>query len=242
MTCMEAQALITPFINDQLDIATLEQFIDHVEKCADCKEELEVYYALLTAMKQLDEDEEVSADFAKELENKLKESQEKILRAKLVHIRKRILFVILVIFIGLFTSVSVSVVEEVLILSKEAKFNTFVIQQKVFEPYMKDFTFDEMISYQQLQEEVERVKAKEKEQIEQEKEEERQREQAKQKKIKEEAIRRGKEAMEEDYQDVGKFSRTYEEASDLKKLRYEELQAVEEGKGIPVDTPMEYSR
>lgn len=242
MTCMEAQALITPFIIDQLDIVTLEQFIDHVEKCADCKEELEVYYALLTAMKQLDEDEEVSADFAKELENKINDSQEKILRAKIVHIRKRVLFFILVIFIGLFTSVSVSVVEEVLTLSKEAKFNSFVIQQKVFEPYMKEFTFDEMISYQQLQEEVERVKAKEKEEIEKEKEEERQREKAKQKREKEAAILRAEKAMEEGYQKLGKFSRSYEEASDLKKLRYDELQAVEEGKGIPVDTPMEYSR
>ena len=164
MTCMEAQALITPFINDKIEIATLEEFLDHVEGCKECKEELEVYYALLTAMKQLEEDEEVSADYAKELENKLVEARELILKTKIVHIRKRILFFVVVIFVGLFTSVSVNVVEEVLTVSEEVEFNAFVIKNETLSPYMKAIILDDMVTYQQVQDELERLEDEKKDQ------------------------------------------------------------------------------
>ncbi|HPU63531.1 MAG TPA: zf-HC2 domain-containing protein [Mobilitalea sp.] len=71
MTCMEAQSLITRFINDELEIVELEEFIKHIESCSECREELEVYYALLTAMKQLDEDKNLSQDFSQELQEKI---------------------------------------------------------------------------------------------------------------------------------------------------------------------------
>jgi len=68
---MEAQSLITRFINDELEIVELEEFIKHIESCSECREELEVYYALLTAMKQLDEDKNLSQDFSQELQEKI---------------------------------------------------------------------------------------------------------------------------------------------------------------------------
>lgn len=89
MTCMEAQRKITPFINDELTLKETEVFIDHVNSCSECREELEVYYALLTAMKQLDEDKILYDDFSMELSAKLEKAQERIIHAKFAYYRKK---------------------------------------------------------------------------------------------------------------------------------------------------------
>ena len=242
MTCMEAQALITPFINDNLDVATLEQFVDHVDSCKECKEELEVYYALLTAMKQLDEDEEVSADYAKELENKLEDAREFILRTKIIHIRKRILFFVVVIFVGLFTSVSVNVVEEVLTISKETEFNTFVIKNEVLSPYMSGVLLDGMEPYQQVQDELERVEEEVKKKEVLKEEERKKREDKKRQEQIEAATETANAAIANEYESFSPYSRDYEQASDLMKLRYEKEDDQQRKQGIPVNSPLEYSR
>ena len=97
MTCMKAQSLITAFINDELEIDKLEEFTSHIKSCGDCMEELEVYYALLTAMKQLDEDKNLSNDFNQELRDKIERSQERIIHLKYNYFRKKgVLFVIII--------------------------------------------------------------------------------------------------------------------------------------------------
>jgi len=88
MTCLRAQSLITPFIDDKLNIKELEEFIDHINSCDVCREELEVYFALLTAMKQLDEDKNLSDNFSRELALKLERLQEKIIHVKYAYYRK----------------------------------------------------------------------------------------------------------------------------------------------------------
>ncbi len=104
MTCMKAQSLITAFINDELDIDELEEFTRHVQSCDECKEELEVYYALLTAMKQLDEDKNLSDDFNQELKEKLERSQERIIHLRYNYYRKKgALFVIIISFTVFFS-------------------------------------------------------------------------------------------------------------------------------------------
>lgn len=100
MKCIKAQSQITPFINDQLDLQETEEFIDHVLSCSECREELEVYYAILTAMRQLDEDKNLSDDYNQELANKLEKAQEKIIHAKYTYYRKKGAFIILVILIA----------------------------------------------------------------------------------------------------------------------------------------------
>lgn len=97
MTCMKAQSLITAFINDELEIEELDEFTRHIQSCEECKEELEVYYALLTAMKQLDEDKNLSDDFNQELKEKLVRSQERIIHLRYNYYRKKgALFVIII--------------------------------------------------------------------------------------------------------------------------------------------------
>jgi predicted house-cleaning noncanonical NTP pyrophosphatase (MazG superfamily) len=88
--------MITPFINDELNIKELELFLDHVFTCHNCREEVEIYYTLLTAMKQLDEDKSLSGDFKHELERKLEEAQEKVIHAKYTYYRKKAILILII--------------------------------------------------------------------------------------------------------------------------------------------------
>lgn len=104
MTCSKAQSLITPYINDELNIKESEEFIHHIFSCPECKEELEVYYALLTAMKQLDEDKILSDDFNMELSAKLEHTQEKIIHVKYTYYRKKAALLFIIILLAFFIS------------------------------------------------------------------------------------------------------------------------------------------
>lgn len=116
MNCIEAQRLIMSFINDKLDINQLEEFINHVNSCPDCMEELEVYYVLLAGMKQLDEDKELSDDFHQDLMNILRQSEERIIHDKILHIRKRVILIVMITLIAITSSFRFGeyVVEDVL--------------------------------------------------------------------------------------------------------------------------------
>jgi tRNA threonylcarbamoyladenosine modification (KEOPS) complex Cgi121 subunit len=105
---MKVQSLITPFINDKLNLKETEEFIDHVQSCPECREELEVYYALLTAMKQLDEDKNLSDDFSMELSAKLEKAQEKIIHAKFTYYLKKGVLLLVIILIAFFFSIRYS--------------------------------------------------------------------------------------------------------------------------------------
>ncbi len=105
MTCNKAQSMITPFINNKLTLKETEDFIDHVSSCAVCKEELEVYYALLTAMKQLDEDKNLSSDFELELNQKLERARERILHLKFTYYRKKIILFVTIIILAFIISI-----------------------------------------------------------------------------------------------------------------------------------------
>lgn len=106
MTCMDAQKLITTFIRGQLDMAKLEEFLAHINECPICMEELDVYYALLTAMEQLDDDKDLSNNYSEDLKLKIKEYEEKIRQAKVSRIRKRFYFLFVMVSFVMISSIS----------------------------------------------------------------------------------------------------------------------------------------
>ena len=116
MTCMETQRQIMPFINKELDMEELNDFLSHVKSCPICMEELEVYYVLLTSMKHLDEDQELSNDYHKNLMDLLKKSEESIIKRRKTHIRKRISLFVLITIVSLTTGYHIGeyVVEDVI--------------------------------------------------------------------------------------------------------------------------------
>lgn len=78
MTCLEAQTKIMAFIDNKLSGEELYDFVKHVKNCKNCSEELEIYYTLLIGMKQLDNNENLSSDFKRELDQKLDASMHRI--------------------------------------------------------------------------------------------------------------------------------------------------------------------
>ena len=71
MDCLKAQTRITSYVEGQLEGDELKEFLIHMEKCAGCKEELEIYYTLLVGTKQLDEGTITTFNFNKELDEKI---------------------------------------------------------------------------------------------------------------------------------------------------------------------------
>lgn len=75
MNCLEAQGLIMKYINNELSPIDLENFLEHIDKCPDCKEELEIYYVLTTGMQQLDNDYVDTYNFHDAFEKQLEKSR-----------------------------------------------------------------------------------------------------------------------------------------------------------------------
>ncbi len=83
MTCKEAEQKIMPYINDELTDKQLGSFLDHINHCNNCYEELEIYYTIYAGLSQLDGKNE-----GQDMHNLLKEA----LRASEQRIRGRIFF------------------------------------------------------------------------------------------------------------------------------------------------------
>lgn len=58
MTCKEAEQMIMPYINDELTDKQLGPFLEHINGCKDCYEELEIYYTIYAGLSQLDGENE----------------------------------------------------------------------------------------------------------------------------------------------------------------------------------------
>ena len=56
MNCQEAERLVTSYIHGELDEDTLEEFLEHIETCENCQEELEIYFTGDSCIRQWDSD------------------------------------------------------------------------------------------------------------------------------------------------------------------------------------------
>ena len=59
MNCREAEKMVVPYIKDKLTIDELDDFLEHVEDCGNCMEELEIHYMVDVGLRKLDEDDTV---------------------------------------------------------------------------------------------------------------------------------------------------------------------------------------
>lgn len=92
--CMEARRLITPFIRKELGEKEQEEFLKHVEHCADCKDELDIYFTVHRALDSLDSGSR-SFDFQNMLEEEMRAAKRGILKKKAMRIG-RILGIVVV--------------------------------------------------------------------------------------------------------------------------------------------------
>ena len=52
MTCMEAEKMVVPYMKDELSPTELEDFLDHIKTCENCREELEIHYMVDVGLKK----------------------------------------------------------------------------------------------------------------------------------------------------------------------------------------------
>lgn len=87
MTCTEAEKMVMPYINDKLSPQELEDFIEHIKTCENCREELEIHYMVDVGLKKLDE-ADGTYDIVGDLKRKLEESANTIRRFFLFQITR----------------------------------------------------------------------------------------------------------------------------------------------------------
>ena len=108
-----ADKLYQEIVNAETSTFVLEDteaFLNHIDSCPECREELEVTYSLMTAMKQLDADEDLSENYIEELNQKIETCYLDELKRKRSCVRRRILLGI-VVFLLLFMN-GITVKEE----------------------------------------------------------------------------------------------------------------------------------
>lgn len=54
MTCKDTEKMIPLFLEDNLDTDDLRKFMEHIEKCGECKEELTIQFLVSEGMARLE--------------------------------------------------------------------------------------------------------------------------------------------------------------------------------------------
>lgn len=80
MNCKEAKSLIQPYIDRRLPEGKMPQFLEHMETCKDCLDDLQVQYAICTAIDQLNRGEDFSDDYNTEVLQGLAKERARLLR------------------------------------------------------------------------------------------------------------------------------------------------------------------
>lgn len=87
MDCKKAQSLVTSYITRKLNDKDLEEFLEHVNTCDECYEELEIYYTVHYTLERLDQDgADQGYNVKKALQNRLEESRFYIWRTRVSRI------------------------------------------------------------------------------------------------------------------------------------------------------------
>lgn len=97
MNCSAAEGMVTRYINHTLSIDELEDFLEHVESCSSCYDELETYFIVHEAMMQLDEEGDAVLDLRHLLEQDIKKSRHYIYKKRAERAISVLLFMILIV-------------------------------------------------------------------------------------------------------------------------------------------------
>ena len=76
MNCKEAEKKIPAFLNDELDGRDLAEFVDHIEDCPECMEELSIQFLVAEGLEQLEQGN--NFNLQKALTWKLEDADDKI--------------------------------------------------------------------------------------------------------------------------------------------------------------------
>lgn len=79
MDCTTCQECTKSFIDGTLPGNLILEYYAHLEKCPKCKEDLIINYAIVNAIRSLNENEELSSDYVKEVDDRLNAARNGIL-------------------------------------------------------------------------------------------------------------------------------------------------------------------
>ena len=83
MECFEVDTKIISYLENTLEDDELEAFLEHLNECEDCRNEVALYFTLIEGLKQMDEDEIKIFDFQAEYQKQRKERlRDVVLRRK----------------------------------------------------------------------------------------------------------------------------------------------------------------
>ena len=103
MNCRTAEGMVNGYINHELPLKELEEFLDHIQKCSSCYDELETYFIVHEAMQQLDDNDSGSVmDFKSLLEQDIRKSRRYIRKKKLGRFSVGVLLCILIVALAAF--------------------------------------------------------------------------------------------------------------------------------------------
>ncbi len=88
MECQTAESMVNRYISRDLAGEELEEFLNHINECASCREELEIHFTVSRAVEQLTTGEDNTLDFQVLLDQDLKRAQRSVYRMKIVRFAK----------------------------------------------------------------------------------------------------------------------------------------------------------
>ncbi len=76
MDCKEFEKLIPDFMKDRLDYSAMKRFIEHMERCGNCKEELVIQFLVTEGVQRLEDGR--AFDLQKEMDQRISRIKRKI--------------------------------------------------------------------------------------------------------------------------------------------------------------------
>ncbi len=86
MTCLDARKRIYDYLNNKLPDEDLKEFIDHINGCTECMEELRITHMVYSGVAELDSDKDSDMDINGALNRYIAESKFHLWRVFLVKI------------------------------------------------------------------------------------------------------------------------------------------------------------
>ncbi|MCD7735683.1 MAG: zf-HC2 domain-containing protein [Lachnospiraceae bacterium] len=94
MKCNEARHMVVPFVKKELSERDMEAFLDHVESCEDCMDELDIYFVVYNALNAMDSGTHHEYDFKKMLAEEIRMSRRAILKRKISKAARAVLLIL----------------------------------------------------------------------------------------------------------------------------------------------------
>ena len=95
MDCQNAEGLIDRYIARSLDTKTMAEFLEHVQSCPSCYQELETGFMVNAAMQHLSDEDDTDLDFRRLLRQDLKRTRHRILLSQVLRFLRICLYLLL---------------------------------------------------------------------------------------------------------------------------------------------------